>query len=399
MTADIGLYVHLPWCVSKCPYCDFNSHALRGELPENAYLEALRRDLAFEASLLAGRRVRTVFFGGGTPSLFSGAGLGAFVAAIGAEVTLADDAEITIEANPGTLDRARLDAWRRAGVNRLSIGAQSFSAQSLQRLGRIHGPDEIATAVAAARGAGFDNFNLDLMYALPHQSLAGAVADVDAALALGPRHVSHYQLTLEPNTRFHHEPPPLPDTDAADEMQLACAERLAHAGLVHYEISAWARPGDECRHNLGYWRFGDYAGIGAGAHGKLTGPDGVRRRVRIAHPDSYRRRAGTADALHEHRPDPDTLVFEFLLNVLRLREGFALAALEAAAGQPPPDLEARLEAARGRGLLDDDGHGWWRPTPLGERFVDDILLGFLPAGAPPDRPSREAPHTPRYAQR
>ncbi|HHI76505.1 MAG TPA: radical SAM family heme chaperone HemW, partial [Gammaproteobacteria bacterium] len=288
MTIPLGLYIHIPWCVRKCPYCDFNSHRAPQALPEADYVDALLRDLAVQAERVAGRTLETVFIGGGTPSLFSGRAIGELLAGAARLLPLAPDAEITLEANPGTAEAGRFADYRAAGVNRLSIGVQSLDDASLRALGRIHDQTQALAAVDMARRAGFDNLNLDLMYGLPRQTPEAALADLEALIGLGPEHLSWYQLTLEPNTLFHHDPPPLPDDDALGEMMDAGLARLSAAGFVQYEISAHARPGRQARHNLNYWRFGDYLGIGAGAHAKLTGADGtVRRYARPRHPRDY----------------------------------------------------------------------------------------------------------------
>ncbi len=372
----LALYVHLPWCVSKCPYCDFNSHSLRGELPEQAYIEALLEDAAHDATWVAGRAIETVFIGGGTPSLFSAPAIGELLDGLAARLPLGAGSEITLEVNPGTVERGRLADYRRAGVNRLSIGAQSFDASMLRALGRIHGPAEIFAAVDEAVAGGFDNFNLDLMYALPSQDVTQACADLRAALSLSPSHLSHYQLTLEPNTRFHSAPPPLPDEDLVFEIEVACRALLGESGFHRYEVSAWSRPGSECRHNLNYWRFGDYLGLGAGAHGKQTTRQGVRRTRRLAHPRSYLEAA--APRLAEERwPDAADLQFEFLLNALRLREGFTPQALAQATRSDPDRLMVAMVAARERGLL-EECEGRWRASELGYVHLDGVLAGFLP---------------------
>src|SRR5581483_3920359 len=299
------LYVHFPWCVRKCPYCDFNSYTLHGELAEDRYIEALERDLQAQSLELQGREIVSIFLGGGTPSLFSPRAIGRLLAAAQAALTLKPGLEVTLEANPGTIERGRFGEYRSAGVNRVSLGAQSFDAGRLLLLGRIHSPDETRRAVEELHAAGLDNFNLDLMYALPGQDVASAVADVEAALALSPAHLSHYQLTLEPGTAFAAQPPELPGEDVAAEMLETCAQRLAEAGFTQYEVSAYAKPARRCAHNLNYWTFGDYVGIGAGAHGKLTFPDSrsIVRTVRAREPRRYLA-AEVASGLH--RPVPES---------------------------------------------------------------------------------------------
>jgi oxygen-independent coproporphyrinogen-3 oxidase len=384
MPPPLAVYVHLPWCVRKCPYCDFNSHAAPEALPEDAYVEALLADLRADLDLAAGRRVESVFIGGGTPSLFSPASIGRLLAGLAAELPLAADAEVTLEANPGTLERGRFEGYAAAGVNRVSLGAQSFAAPQLEALGRIHSPQDIDAAVADLRRAGLDNFNLDLMYALPGQDLAGALADLERALALGPAHLSHYQLTLEPGTAFFHRPPPLPDDDLALDMQLACQARLGAAGLAQYEVSAYARPGRRCRHNLAYWRFEDYLGLGAGAHGKATTAGGVVRTERPRMPREYLAGAVAGTAGVRRFVPAAELPFEYMLNALRLNEGFALADFERATGLPGAAVHSRLEALGRRGLLERDGDVF-RPSTLGFRFLNDLQSAFLTDGTE-DRP-------------
>ena len=375
----LALYVHLPWCVRKCPYCDFNSHVHKGALPEAEYVQALLADLAADAVAVAGRRVETVFFGGGTPSLFTPESLAAFLAGVRARVALAPEAEVTLEANPGTMEHGRFEGYREAGINRISLGAQSFGARQLELLGRIHAAADTARAVGELRTAGLANFNLDLMYALPEQTLEGALADVATALALRPPHLSHYQLTLEPGTAFHARPPQLPDEDLAAAIQEATHAELAAAGLRQYEVSAWSQPGAECRHNLNYWRFGDYLGIGAGAHGKRTGPDGaIVRSEKAKQPREYLARAGRGEPLgSESEVAPAARPFEYLLNALRLSEGFAVEDFEARTGVPIAAVEREFAVALGRGLLEATAAGF-RPTPLGQRFLNDLQALFLP---------------------
>jgi len=293
----LSLYIHFPWCVRKCPYCDFNSHAVRGDLPEDQYIDALLADLESDLPRVWGRPVRSVFLGGGTPSLFSPEAIERLLAGVRARVTLVPEAEVTLEANPGTVETERFRGYRAAGVNRLSIGIQSFQPEQLQKLGRIHGRDEALAAAQAARAAGFDNFNLDLMFGLPQQTLDEALADLRTALALNPTHLSLYQLTLEPNTLFHAQPPELPDEDVLAAMQEALQAELADAGFTQYEVSAYARAGRRCRHNLNYWQFGDYLGIGAGAHAKITDADGITRLWKVKQPRNFLETAGTPAGL------------------------------------------------------------------------------------------------------
>jgi oxygen-independent coproporphyrinogen-3 oxidase len=369
----LALYIHIPWCVRKCPYCDFNSHERRGELPEADYIDALFRDVEAALPRIWGRRIVSVFIGGGTPSLFSPQSIDALLAGVRARMTLEPDAEITLEANPGTVEAARFRGFRSAGVNRISIGVQSFDERMLAALGRIHGRDEACRAIEAALAA-FDNVNVDLMYALPSQSAEMARADLEQALGFGVPHISAYQLTIEPNTVFWSRPPKLPEHDAAADMQLAIEETLAGAGYEHYEISAFARRGRRCRHNLNYWQFGDYLGIGAGAHGKLSFPDRITRHARAKQPDAYMR----ADARTEERAVPaHELPFEFMLNALRLVEGFDVPLFAERTGLPLHVIEAQLASAEERKLLERD----WRrirASTRGRHFLNELLAAFLP---------------------
>ena len=377
LTPPLALYVHFPWCVRKCPYCDFNSYTLQGELPAAAYLARLERDLAGQAQQVGGRAIVSVFFGGGTPSLFPPAAIARLLAAARGCLTIAADAEVTLEANPGTIERGRFAEYRAAGVTRVSLGAQSFDAQRLAALGRIHSPAETRRAAEELHAAGLANFNLDLMYALPGQDPAGALRDISEALALFPAHLSHYQLTLEPGTAFAAHPPALPDDDAAWSMFAACAARLEDAGFAQYEVSAWARQGTQCRHNLNYWRFGDYLGVGAGAHGKLT--FAPREHIeRTAQPREPRRYLAAPDAaLTRHAVAPRERPFEFMLNALRLTEGFDADLFPARTGLDWTAVQAPLALAEGRGLLERTPAGY-RPSALGARFLNDLLLEFLP---------------------
>jgi oxygen-independent coproporphyrinogen-3 oxidase len=379
-TPPLSLYVHLPWCVRKCPYCDFNSHAGKGALPFDAYVDALVADLDADLPLAWGRVVHSVFFGGGTPSLFPPEAIDRFLQQASARLRFAPDVEITLETNPGTVEHGPFPGYRAAGVNRLSFGVQSFDDGCLQRLGRIHSSGDAERAVKAAQDAGLDNLNIDLMYALPGQTLAMALEDVERALALAPTHLSHYQLTLEPNTVFAAQPPQgLPDEDGAWDMQEACQARLAEAGFAQYEISAYARPDRQCAHNLNYWRFGDYLGIGAGAHGKLTlGADQqVLRRWKVKHPTEYLAKAGTAAAIGgDEVLTPQRLPFDFMLNALRLNEGVPASLFEARTGLPQSAIADRLAEARARGWLEPDP-AWLRPTELGRRFANDVIGLFL----------------------
>jgi len=401
----LSLYVHLPWCLAKCPYCDFNSHALpaaplapaapppRGgasglgrpsagptpaALPERRYLDALRADLEAALPLVWGRPVVSVFIGGGTPSLFSPAGIDELISGVRSLLPLEADCEITLEANPGTFERERFRAFARAGVTRLSIGVQSFDDALLARIGRVHDAAQARAAAQEAREA-FERFNLDLMYALPGQSLAQLQRDLDTALAFEPPHLSVYHLTIEPNTRFALDPPPRPDDDAASEMLDAIVARTAAAGLHRYEVSAFARAGRECRHNVNYWQFGDYLGIGAGAHGKLSFPHRVVRQQRWREPMTYIERALAGNAVsQEHEVARGELPFEYMLNALRLREGFETAQFSARTGLPLSAVEPALRAAEARGLIERDAVSV-RPSARGFDFLSDLQQLFLPA--------------------
>ncbi|MBN8766686.1 MAG: YggW family oxidoreductase [Thiobacillus sp. SCN 64-317] len=377
VSPPLSLYIHLPWCVKKCPYCDFNSHAAQG-IPEAAYIDALLLDLERALPDIWGRTVHTVFFGGGTPSLFSAAGIDRILSGVRTLTPLMPGAEITLEANPGTVEAARFAGFREAGVTRLSLGIQSFNPRHLKALGRIHGDLEARRAAELA-ATHFDTFNLDLMFALPAQTLAEALADVDTALAFRPPHLSAYHLTLEPNTPFGHTAPPnLPDDELAADMQQAVETRLLEAGMQHYETSAYAKPGHASRHNLNYWQFGDYLGIGAGAHSKLSFRDRIVRQMRTKHPQQYmdavRQDAHIADIRILARDD---LPFEFMMNALRLNEGVPATLFEARTGLPLIACTAALERARTRGLLEPDATKL-KPTLLGQRFLNDLLAVFLP---------------------
>jgi len=374
----LALYVHIPWCVKKCPYCDFNSHQARGDVPERAYVEALVTDLELALPDVWGRRVHSIFLGGGTPSLFSAAAIETLISAFRARLQLAGDCEITLEANPGTFEAEKFRGYREAGVNRLSIGIQSFNPGHLKALGRIHDDGEARRAIEIAQNH-FDNINLDLMYALPQQTPEEARADVEAALEAGTTHLSFYHLTLEPNTLFYRHPPALPDDDAAASMQDAIAQALAGGGYVHYETSAWAKPGRECRHNLNYWRFGDYLGIGAGAHGKLSFRDRIARTVRWKQPKEYLERVAEGRPMQESREiERADLAFEFMMNALRLPEGFPVSSFAERTGLQIALAEKPLREAEARGLIVRD-HERIRPTDLGQRFLNDLLQLFLPA--------------------
>jgi oxygen-independent coproporphyrinogen-3 oxidase len=377
----LALYVHFPWCMRKCPYCDFNSHALRGAdvgALESSYCAALVADLESALPSVWGRRVHSIFFGGGTPSLLSAAAIDTLLAAVRARLPVNADAEITLEANPGTVEVARFREYRDAGINRLSIGIQSFDAACLRAIGRIHDDRDAHRAVEIA-AALFANFNLDLMYALPGQSIDGALADVEQAIASAAPHVSAYQLTLEPNTQFALRPPPLPDADAAAAIGDAVEARLAEAGYLHYETSAHALPRCECRHNLNYWRFGDYLGIGAGAHAKISYPDRITREVRARTPQEYMRQVAADEHVVERREvSRSELPFEFMLNALRLAEGFPLALFGERTGLAVSAIAPALDRGEALGLVRRD-HVHLRPTSLGRRHLNALQALFLPA--------------------
>ncbi len=397
----LSLYIHIPWCVRKCPYCDFNSHEARGPVPEARYVDALIADLEVALPSIWGRKVYTVFFGGGTPSVFAAESIEKILSAVRARVPLAVDAEITLEANPGTFEAEKFRAFRAAGVNRLSIGIQSFNPRHLKTLGRIHDDKEARAAIEIAR-ANFDNFNLDLMYGLPQQTADEARADTETALAFAPTHLSAYHLTIEPNTWFHRHPPSLPDDDATAQMHEAIEETLAAAGYEHYEVSAYARRsaamGSEvsddvfrltphsarlsmlCKHNVNYWTFGDYLGIGAGAHSKLSYRDRITREARYRQPKQYMESVVRGDAVQEkHTVATRDIGFEFMINALRLNSGFEVTLFEERTGLPLTAVLKDLEQAERKGLIERD-HQRIAPTALGKRFLNDLLQVFLPEG-------------------
>jgi len=405
----LSLYIHIPWCARKCPYCDFNSHEARAPVPEERYVAALVADLEQALPRVWGRRVSSVFFGGGTPSLFSARAIEAILAAARARLPLAPDAEITLEANPGTVEADRFRDFAAAGVNRLSLGIQSFDPRHLRALGRIHDDNEARRAIEIAR-RDFDNINLDLMYGLPGQDVEEALADIETALSYAPRHLSCYHLTLEPNTYFHRYPPALPDDDATAAMQEGIEARLAVAGYDHYETSAFAKireargvrreaenctggrdapsllsplssPASYCRHNLNYWTYGDYLGIGAGAHGKISFRDRITREMRVKHPERYMEAAERGAAVQEeHEVGVDAVGFEFMMNALRLNGGFPASLFEERAGLPLVAVVRALDEAERRGLIARD-HARISPSPLGRRFLNDLLQIFLKPAA------------------
>jgi len=374
----LSVYVHIPWCVRKCPYCDFNSHAQREEIPEARYLDALTRDLELALPEVWGREVSSIFIGGGTPSLFTPAGIDRLLTTLRTLMRVSPLAEITMEANPGTFEAVRFQGYRDAGVNRLSLGIQSFNPEHLKALGRIHDEREARAAAEAAIGL-FEVVNLDLMYALPGQNLEQARADLETALALGPAHLSAYHLTLEPNTPFAAAPPALPDDDVSADMQIQAEDLLVAAGYEHYETSAFARPGSRCRHNLNYWTFGDYLGLGAGAHGKLTFQDRIERQARLKHPKAYMDGVFADPPAHvaeTRKLDRGDRVFEFMMNALRLNEGFDPRLFEARSGLSIAAAEAGLAEAQRRGLLVRKLHNV-RPSETGRRFLNELLQVFL----------------------
>jgi len=398
-TPPLSLYVQLPWCVRKCPYCDVNSHALEGRVPEERYVSALLLDLQAQLADFEPRPVISIFFGGGTPSLFSPAAIGRLLEGVRQCLPVNTDAEITLEANPGTIEHGRFAEYRAVGINRVSVVAVSLKNNHLRRLGRIHDVTDTHRAVDELVTAGLTNFNIDLMYGLPEQSLEQALADIDTAVALHPSHLSHYQLTLEPGTVFFHRPPTLPDDDTSWEMQQRCQERLAEAGYEQYEISGYARRDYRCAHNLNYWKFGDYLGIGAGAHGKVTcaASDEIVRTTIVRQPRQYlqslvpeesavvvgstalaTRKITTTQTprLEKRVLTAQDLPFEFMLNALRLLEGFTRAEFEGRTGLPLSAIQQSLDECATRGLLQPTDTGW-RPTDLGLRFLNDLQAGFL----------------------
>jgi oxygen-independent coproporphyrinogen-3 oxidase len=379
-TPPLSLYVHLPWCVRKCPYCDFNSHTAGSNAPRARYIAALLADLDVEAGRAKSRPLTSIFLGGGTPSLFPPADIEQLIRGIEARFELAADLEITMEANPGTVECGDPVAYRAAGVNRLSVGAQSFDAAMLAKLGRIHSVEDIRRAINSARAAGFVNLNIDLMYGLPGQDTAGALSDLRNAMDLEPSHLSWYQLTLEPNTVFHSRPPPdMPTDDLCADIQAAGQSLLASFGYDQYEVSAYARAGLACRHNLNYWTFGDYLAVGAGAHGKITDAAGIWRYAKTANPLGYMQSveagkpAASLSAL-----DEGEIVFEFMLNASRLTQGFTLELFSQRTGLPASVLSARLRAVSERGLIEEPENGFWRASGLGVRFLNDLQAEFLP---------------------
>ncbi|MBP6533708.1 MAG: radical SAM family heme chaperone HemW [Arenimonas sp.] len=380
MPPPLALYIHIPWCVKKCPYCDFNSHGQKGELPVAEYIAALTRDLEQDLPMVWGRTISSVFLGGGTPSLFSGQAIGELLNMASSRLRFAPNCEITMECNPGTVEHDRFENYLAAGVNRLSFGVQSFDDGCLERLGRIHNAEKACEAICKAQDAGFANINLDLMYALPEQTLAMALHDVEQAIALQPQHLSHYQLTLEPNTLFAAKPPAgMPEMDDAWDMQERCIELMAAHGYVQYEVSAYAKPGKRCQHNLNYWQYGDYLGIGAGAHGKISSGHNSRilRRWKPKYPETYIANAGTPAGIGgDETITPENRPFDYMLNALRLLDGFSLNDFEFRTGLDRKAIAPQLDQAVKRGWLEISGD-WAKPTELGMRFANDVMGLFL----------------------
>ncbi|MCG7991526.1 MAG: radical SAM family heme chaperone HemW [Candidatus Thiodiazotropha lotti] len=377
ISPPLSLYIHIPWCVRKCPYCDFNSHGIKQDIPEPAYVDALLHDLSIDSEEIEGRQLSSIFIGGGTPSLFSSAAIARLLLGIEQRFAFANSIEITLEANPGAVEAGSFAGYRQAGVNRLSLGFQSLQASMLRALGRIHSPQEAKEAFAEARKAGFDNINIDLMFGLPEQTPAMAEVDLAAAIELGSEHLSYYQLTLEPNTPFHHAPPAVPDDEQLWLMQQQGMEQLADAGFNHYEVSAYARQGRECRHNMNYWRFGDYLGIGAGAHAKLSLADGrVKRFWKQRHPDAYLTADRASDFIQgERQLTNQDLVVEFMMNALRLLQGVELNLFESRTGVGLQQIETPLRQAVERGLMQPVEQRLC-PSSLGQRFLNDLISLF-----------------------
>jgi putative oxygen-independent coproporphyrinogen III oxidase len=379
-TPPLSLYVHIPWCVHKCPYCDFNSHEVRDKIPESRYIKALIADLEQDLPAVWGRTAETVFIGGGTPSLFSPQGMAQLLGEIRARLPLKPAAEITLEANPGTVDQARFSGFRDAGINRLSIGVQSFQDHLLSGLGRIHGGSEAIAATESARRAGFENINLDLMFGLPQQTTEQALEDLRIAMDLQPTHISWYELTIEPNTWFYQHPPARPSDEARWDVQTAGQALLDKAGYQRYEVSAYAQHEWQCRHNLNYWQFADYMGIGAGAHGKLSNAAAqtITRTAKLRHPRRYLESAHSAARIGSTTElSPQDAVLEFAMNSLRLDNGFTKAAFTAATGLPFDAIKTRLQTAIENELLAEN-NGVFKTTKKGQRYLDEVLQGWVP---------------------
>jgi putative oxygen-independent coproporphyrinogen III oxidase len=375
----LSLYIHIPWCVRKCPYCDFNSHENKADIPEQAYVQALIQDLEQSVPLVWGRKLRSIFFGGGTPSLFSPESIDQILAHVRMLLPLEYEAEITLEANPGTVDSSHFSGYRQAGINRLSLGIQSFASDKLVSLGRIHNSEQAIQAAKLAINT-FDNVNLDVMYALPQQTIQQALADAEQACQLHPKHLSFYHLTLEPNTAFYHNPPSLPDDDTSATMQELIEQRLQAHGYQHYETSAFAKPGHQARHNLNYWTFGDYLGVGAGAHSKLSFHDRIMRQSRFKHPKQYMQTAPAGKAV-EAEWNIEDLGFEFMMNALRLTQGFDAQLFQQRTGKPLSTVTAKLQQAQKQGLLllqhKPETGLWIQPSLRGQRFLNELLQLFL----------------------
>ena len=372
----LSLYVHIPWCVRKCPYCDFNSHAAGPEIPEQAYIQRLIADLQQDQPWAQGRKLTSIFFGGGTPSLFSAAGIGQIVSAAEKIIGFNENIEITLEANPGTFEQEKFSGFRSAGINRLSIGIQSFNDAHLTKLGRIHSGNQALSAIDTARTAGFENFNLDLMHGLSGQSLAEARADIQQAIDLGANHISWYQLTIEPNTEFYSRPPQLPEDDILADIQQMGMALLDEHGFGQYEVSAFAQPGQRSEHNMNYWQFGDYLGIGAGAHGKISLPQQqqIIRSNKTRQPDNYLSRE--LATLAQIKPIPsEELAMEFMMNGLRLREGLPASYFSERTGLSVSTIEQQVQKLQSQGLLEVDSQQY-RATPLGYQFLNSLLQGF-----------------------
>lgn len=374
----LSLYIHIPWCVRKCPYCDFNSHTASDALPEKQYLQSLFADLEHDLPSIWGRTVQSIFIGGGTPSLFSVEAIDELLAGLRMRLSIEPMAEITLEANPGAIETGKFSEFHSAGINRLSIGCQSFNDQYLEKLGRIHSSNDAINAAEMAHAAGFENFNLDLMFGLPEQTLETAMKDIQQAISLSPSHISHYQLTIEPNTLFHHSPPTLPEDESSWAMQEQCETLLADAGFGHYEISAHAKQGKQSLHNLNYWQFGDYLGIGAGAHAKITSAatQDITRRWKLKHPDKF-----LAAATGEHLSGSSILsrkdaAFEFMMNALRLKQGFSKNLFSERTGLPIHQISSALQQAEQRGLIQQDLVSI-TPTEHGWHFLNDLVALFL----------------------
>lgn len=375
----LSLYIHFPWCVQKCPYCDFNSHELKKELNEKKYIDALISDLEQELPSFWGRSISSIFMGGGTPSLFSPESIDQLISALRARLTFAPDIEITMEANPGTIELGKFKEFNSAGINRLSIGIQSFNDDKLKSLGRIHGRKEAIRAAELAHDANFNSFNLDLMYGLPNQSLAQAVDDIETAIALEPKHLSHYQLTIEPNTFFHHQPPTVPDDDTLWEIQEACQISIAKNNYAQYEISAYSKEGYQCQHNLNYWQFGDYLGIGAGAHGKLTNApeQKIKRSWKVKQPQDFLDKAtGEKRIAGEKILTRNDAAFEFMMNALRLNNGFETEIFQQHVGLPISVIEKALKQAEEKKLIDWDLKRI-KPTETGRQYLNTLLELFM----------------------